>query len=84
MKSLMIKDLEISKELTRDDLSAVRGGSSIFDATNAQAVTAANGGNVLGAVVAIGGSQTNTQVSVDPTTQLNFSLFGNATSSKLF
>ena len=28
MKSLMIKDLEISKELTRDDLSAVRGGSN--------------------------------------------------------
>ena len=28
MKSLMIKDLEISKELTRDDLSVVRGGSN--------------------------------------------------------
>jgi len=28
MKSLMIKDLEMNKELTRDDLSAVRGGSN--------------------------------------------------------
>ena len=84
MKSLMIKDLEISKELTRDDLSAVRGGSSIFNATNTQDVTAANGGNVLGAVVAIGGPQNITQVSVDPTIQTTFSLFGDAKSAKLF
>ena len=28
MKSLMINDLELSKELTREDLCAVRGGSN--------------------------------------------------------
>ena len=40
MKSLMIKDLEISKELTREDLSAVRGGGDIFNVNNAQTFAA--------------------------------------------
>ena len=43
MKSLMIKDLEISKELTRDDLSAVRGGSN-FGFQGGQTVS---GGSVI-------------------------------------
>ena len=61
MKSLMIKDLEISKELSGQELSAVRGGS----------VTQ----NVGGAAIVNGGSNlfsTNTAVAANSVTGIDF------------
>ena len=64
MKSLMIKDLEISKELTRDDLSAVRGGFAVVNA-----IQQANGS---GGLIGVGG--TNTITNVDASTRLDLDL----------
>ena len=62
MKSLMIKDLEISKELTRDDLSAVRGGSN-FGFQGGQTVSG-------GSVISIGSPVT--AVNAPSMTQIDF------------
>jgi hypothetical protein len=66
MKSLMIKDLEISKELTRDDLSAVRGGSN-FGFQGGQTVA---GGSLLsiGSPVTAVNAPSMTQVDFHPFT----------------
>ena len=66
MKSLMIKDLEISKELTREDLSAVRGGTT-QTATNSQnniAAALSSGFASPATAVVVGGPQVITQVSI--------------------
>ena len=67
MKSLMIKDLEISKELTRDDLSAVRGGSN-FGFQGGQSVS---GGSLLsiGSPVTAVNAPSMTQVDFHPVTR---------------
>ena len=66
MKSLMIKDLEISKELSRDDLSAVRGGSN-FGFQGGQSVS---GGSLLsiGSPVTAVNAPSMTQVDFHPYT----------------
>ena len=66
MQSLMIKDLEISKELTRDDLSAVRGGSN-FGFQGGQSVS---GGSLLsiGSPVTAVNAPTMTQIDFHPKT----------------
>jgi hypothetical protein len=67
MKSLMIKDLEISKELTRDDLSAVRGGSN-FGYQGGQTVA---GGSLLsiGSPVTAVNAPSMTQIDYHPVTR---------------
>ena len=70
MKSLMIKDLEISKELTREDLSAVRGGGNAtnFSFDNAQVRQYTFG------AAAVGGGVGNTATSVVTPTALAFNV----------
>ena len=73
MKSLMIKDLEISKELTRDDLSAVRGGTTQTGTNSQTNIAAAFGGYGIGnpaTAVVVGGPQLNTQVNSPVLTNL--------------
>jgi hypothetical protein len=67
MKSLTIKDLEISKELTRDDLSAVRGGSN-FGYQGGQYVA---GGSLLsiGSPVTAVNAPSMTQIDFHPETE---------------
>jgi hypothetical protein len=55
---MLIKDLEVSKELCREELAAVRGGS-ITQVGSAQSVIANNGGFNLGSPVTT--SQVNPQ-----------------------
>jgi hypothetical protein len=64
---MMIKDLEISKELTRDDLSAVRGGSN-FGYQGGQSVA---GGSLLsiGSPVTAVNAPSMTQIDFHPTTK---------------
>jgi hypothetical protein len=61
---MLIKDLEISKELSRKDLSAVRGGSN-FLAQGGQFVV---GGSGIGNSVAALNAPTGTQTEVAPVT----------------
>jgi hypothetical protein len=64
---MMIKDLEISKELTRDDLSAVRGGSN-FGYQGGQSVS---GGSLLsiGSPVTAVNAPSMTQIDFRPKTE---------------
>jgi hypothetical protein len=64
---MLIKDLEISKELSRKDLSAVRGG---FIATAVGGNFVANGGGVLNNTTGINAPSV-TAVEVAPVTILN-------------
>ena len=78
MKSLMIKDLEISKELTRDDLSAVRGGSANVVQGGVAALT---GGFNFGSPTTIVNAPTGTAIDFHPETETNVkvaSVFGSA------
>lgn len=50
---MMIKDLEISKELAREELSAVRGGSNFGYIGGQQANQAVAGGGVLSPTTAV-------------------------------
>ena len=63
---MMIKDLEISKELSRDDLSAVRGGSN-FGFQGGQSVS---GGSLLsiGSPVTAVNAPSMNQIDFHPTT----------------
>jgi hypothetical protein len=63
---MMIKDLEISKELSRNDLSAVRGGSN-FGFQGGQSVS---GGSLLsiGSPVTAVNAPSMTQIDFHPTT----------------
>ena len=67
MKSLMIKDLEISKELTRDDLSAVRGGYAVL--TGFQQANGSGSGGLIG--LGVGGTNTNTNVDASTSVALD-------------
>ncbi len=88
--TLMINDLSVTKELDREELAAVRGGSSFSNSgTN---VAAALGGSGIGgaatAVVVAPVTQVDASQHLDSTVQtVNAnSLFGNSTASayKLF
>jgi hypothetical protein len=70
MQALIIKDLEISKELTRKDLSAVRGGF-VLGALGGNSV--ANGGGILNTTLGIN-LPVLTAVEVAPVTVVNVDL----------
>ena len=72
MKSLTIKDLEISKELTREELSAVRGGFE-FGAQGGQTVGAASLLSIGSPVIAVN-LPTLTQTNVNPVTNIDLNL----------
>ena len=72
MKSLMINDLEMSKELTREDLCAVRGGSN-FGFQGGQTVGSAGLLSIGSPVIAIN-VPTLTQTDIHPVTNIDLNL----------
>jgi hypothetical protein len=72
MKSLMIHDLEMSKELTRDDLSAVRGGSN-FGFQGGQYVASGSVLSIGSPVVAVN-APSLTQTDYHPVTSTDLNL----------
>jgi hypothetical protein len=72
MKSLTIKDLEMSKELNREDLAAVRGGSN-FGYQGGQVVA---GGSLLslGSPVTAVNAPSMTQTDFHPVTRTDLNL----------
>jgi hypothetical protein len=69
---MQIKDLEMSQDLARDELSAVRGGSNFGSVGGQQATQTVFGGNGVGspvtAISAPVNAPTLTQVDTHPTT----------------
>lgn len=68
---MMIKDLEISKELAREELSAVRGGSNFGYVGGQEANQVALGGGILSPTTAVNApvnAPSLVQVDNDPAT----------------
>jgi hypothetical protein len=72
MKSLMIKDLEISKDLTGEELSTVRGGFN-FGAQGGQAVGAGGLLSIGSPVIAVN-VPSLTQLDIHPVTNVDLNL----------
>jgi hypothetical protein len=72
MKSLMINDLEMSKELSREDLCAVRGGSN-FGFQGGQTVGSASLLSIGSPVTAVNAPHM-TQVDYHPVTKTDLNL----------
>lgn len=72
MKSLMIKDLEISKDLTGEELAAVRGGFT-FGAQGGQTVGAASLLSIGSPVIAVN-VPSLTAIDIHPVTNIDLNL----------
>jgi hypothetical protein len=72
MKSLTIKDLEINKDLTGEELSAVRGGFN-FGAQGGQTVGAAGLLSIGSPVIAVN-VPALTQLDIHPVTSIDLNL----------
>jgi hypothetical protein len=84
MKSLMIKDLEMNKELTREDLSAVRGGSN-FGFQGGQTVTTGSVLSIGSPVVAVNApSLTQTDIHPVTNTELNLASVVASANTRIF